>query len=146
MINIRKALPEDELFIISNRLDAFVGDRDFFDIPNDILMQKKKKKKKSVKEKYADCKIVISGGELVGSFALYPYEDGNLIDSISIKTEVSNTEIKEAVVKFVMSSNYGIIYTFVYKDNVSEIEMYKSLRFEVVSEENDLFKLRLNNF
>lgn len=146
MINIRKALPEDELFIISNRLDAFVGDRDFFDIPNDILMEKKVEIEKSVKEKYDYCKIVISGGELVGSFAIYQYEDGNLIDSISIKTEVSNPEIKEAVVKFVMSSNYGIIYTFVYKDNVSEIEMFKRLRFEVVSEENDLVKLRLNNF
>ena len=146
MINIRKALPEDGLFIISNRLDAFVGDRDFFDIPNDILMEKKVEIEKSVKEKYDDCKIVISGGELVGSFAIYQYEDGNLIDSISIKTEVSNPEIKEAVVKFVMSSNYGIIYTFVYKDNVSEIEMFKRLRFEVVSEENDLVKLRLNNF
>jgi len=146
MINIRKALPEDELFIISNRLDAFVGDRDFFDIPNDVLMQKKIEIEKSVKEKYDDCKIVISGGELVGSFALYPYEDGNLADSISLKSEVADSSVKEAIIKYVVSSNYGIIYTFVYKENVSEIELFKSLRFEVVSEENGLVKLRLNNF
>lgn len=146
MINIRKALPEDELFIISNRLDEFISEKDFFDIPNDILMQKKKEIEKSVKENYSSCKIVISDGELVGSFAVFEYEDGTMIDSIALKNECLNSEVKESVIKYVISSNYGYIYTIIYKNNYEEIKTYQRLGFEIVSEQANTFKLRLNNF
>lgn len=146
MRNIRKSLPEDELFIISNRLDHYMGNKDFYDIPNNVLLNKKKEIEQSVKKTFEYCKILIEDGENIGSFAVYPYEDGVVIDSIALKSESDSDDAKEFIIKFVISSNYGYIYTFVPINASGDLDLYKRLGFEVIETKDGQTKLKLNNF
>lgn len=142
MINIRKALPSDELFIISTRLDSFIGNKDFYDIPNYELERERDSIKESLKDKLDYCKIVINDGNIIGSFAVYEYEDGTMVDSISLISESATDQIKEFIIKYVISTNYGYIYTFVY-DN--ELALYEKIGFKQLSHENGKYKLVYNN-
>ena len=87
MINIRKCLPNDEIFILSTRIDEFIGNKDFYDIPNDILEQKKNEIKESIRTRFDNCRMIINDQETIGSFATYDYEDGILLDSLSIRDD-----------------------------------------------------------
>lgn len=145
MINLRKCLPNDELFVLANRIDQYLGDKDFYEVPNDVLEVEKNKMKEIIKANYDDYKIIINDQEAVGSFAAYKFEDGTLLDSLALINGYNRNDIKEFVIKYVISSNYGYIYSYIYKHNKNDLELFKSLGFSIIAEDNEKYKLRLNN-
>lgn len=146
MINIRKCLEEDEIFVVSSRIDEFLGNRDFYEVENDLLMKKKLEIEEALKKDYDSCKIIINDREPIGSFSVVNFKDGVLLDYLSIKTEFNRPEVKEFIIKYVVSSNYGMIYTYVYKNNISDVDVFKKMGFEVLEEAADRILMKYNNF
>lgn len=143
MINIRPALEMDNIFIIGTRVDLFLGDREFYEIANDEIMKVKNYADEFVKTRLNTIKVIVNEEKNIGSFAVYEYEDGVLIDSLGLIRGFDQREIKEFVIKYILSSNYGNIYTFVYKNKIEDLEIFKSLNFTVINEENDKYKLKI---
>lgn len=140
MINIRNCISEDYINVIESKVDAFIGDRDFFDIPNDELVSKKQEIEEYVKKNFDNMKVIISEGNVIGSFAIYDYKDGAMFDSVSIIEKYNNDEVKNFVIKYVKSSNRGIIYTTIYE---RDLELYKSYGFEEIEHNSGQYKLKL---
>ena len=142
MINIRGCTEGDRITYLKAKMDAFVGDKYFFDIPNDTLLNEKRKYELDFNNNFKDTYMVISEGEAVGTFAVYKYEDGVMFSPVSIIKEFETDDIKSFVIKYVKSSNRNTIYSIIYK---SDLDIYRENGFEVIGKNDIQYKLKINN-
>ncbi len=86
------------------------------------------------------CNIIVDN-KIVGCLLLTNTDDRILLDEIYLEEEYRNKGIGTDIIKEVINNN-GIIYLWVYKENVKAISLYKKLGFSVIEETESRYYMK----
>ena len=97
----------------------------------------------NVSNQLANYHNIVVNNKIIGCVLLIDIEDGKLLDEIYIEEEYRNSGIGTSIIKRLKKEN-KIIYLWVHKKNNQAILLYKRLGFNIISEADSRYYMKLD--
>lgn len=90
-----------------------------------------------------DYKLININNKIVGCVFVDNKDDGVIIDEIYLQKDYRNKGIGTSIIKNILFNN-NIVYLWVYKENISAIRLYKSLKFNIQEETETRYYMKFS--
>lgn len=146
MLNIRNAELNDVDMLLDMKLDIILSSEEIADLDKRELEKIVNYSEEQIRENLEDYKIIEDDNKnIIGTFALFDYDDGKLLDTIYVTGINRKTGIGTKIIKNIISNSYQPIYLWVYKSNELAIKLYKKLNFKIEEETDTKYFMKNEN-